>query len=114
MEFPYGSPVVHSIECRHLVDPHWGHFKKPSYFVHHGDGAEPVLALPEVKNRHHGGFPVLRGVSTENGSNEFLILGGKFEGDGGVVCWGIPVLGSRSGQKSSQILVRCYCGRGEE
>jgi len=98
MEFPYGSPIVHGIERRHLVDPHWGHFKNSSYLVHHGDGTESVLALPEVKNRHHGGFLVLRGVSAENGGDELLVLGGEFEGDGGVVCWGISVLGFRSGQ----------------
>lgn len=93
MEFPYGSPVVHGIERCHLIDPHWGHFKNPRNLIHHGDGTESVLALPKVKDRHHGGFLVLGGVSTENGGDEFLILGGEFEGDGGVVGGGVSVLG---------------------
>lgn len=91
MEFPYGRPVIHGIERCYLVDPHWGHFKNPSYLVHNGDGAESVLALPKIKDRHHGGLFVLWGISTENGGDEFLVLGCEFERNGRVVGGGISV-----------------------
>lgn len=59
--------------------------------MHYGDRAESVLALPKVEDRHHSSFLVLRGVSAENCGDEFLVLGGEFEGDGGVVGGGVPV-----------------------
>lgn len=50
------------------------------------------MALAEVEERHHGGFLVLRWVAFEDFADEGFVLGGEFEGDGGVVVRGVAVL----------------------
>ena len=86
------APVVHRVECGDLVDAHGRHFEDSGDFVHDGDGGEAVLALAEVQEGHHGRFLVLRWVALDDLVDEALVLGGEFEGDGGVVVVCIPVL----------------------
>lgn len=52
-----------------------------------------MLALTEVKQRHHGGFLILRRVAFENFGNKFLICVIEFEGDGGIIDRRVSVLG---------------------
>lgn len=55
--------VVHCVEGRDLVYPHWRHLQKSRNFVHDTDACEAVLALAEIEQRHNGGLLVLRWVS---------------------------------------------------
>jgi hypothetical protein len=92
MELPNRTPVVHSIERSNLIDSHWGHLQYPSHFVHHAQAGESVLTLPEIEDRHHGGFLVLWGVAFEDFLDELLVLRREFEGDGRIVFGGIAML----------------------
>lgn len=85
-------PVVHGIERGHLVDSHWRHLKDACDFVHDADAGETMLALAEIKQRHHGGLLVLWRVSLEDLGYDGLILGCEFERDGGVVVGCVSVL----------------------
>ena len=89
---PHGVPVIHRVERRHLVYPHRWHFQQLGDLVHDADAREAVLPLAEVEEGHHGGFFVLRGVAFEDFGDELLVDFVEFEGDGGIVFWGVAVL----------------------
>lgn len=92
MKPPHRIPVIHRIERRYLIHPHWRHLQDLSHLVHDADTGEAVLPLAEIEEGHHGGFFVLRGVAFQDFGDEFLVYGIELEGDGGVVLRGIAVL----------------------
>lgn len=92
MESSNRVPVVHGVECGHLVDTHGRHLQYPSHLVHDADAGEPVLALTEIEKRHHGGLLVLARVSTEDLLDELLILRVELEGNRRVVLGCVAVL----------------------
>ena len=92
---PHRITIIHSIKRRHLINPHWRHLQQPCHLVHDADAREAVLALPEVQQRHDGGFLVLAGVSGQHFLDELLILGVELEGDVEVILGSVAVLGSR-------------------
>lgn len=92
MKPPDRIPVVHGVEGRHLVDAHGRHLQQPRHLVHDTDAREAVLPLPEIEQRHHGRFFVLRWVPLEDLGDELLVRFVEGEGDGGVVLGGVAVL----------------------
>lgn len=85
-------PVVHGVEGGHFVDSHGGHLEDASDLVHDTDAGEAVLALAQVQQWHDCGLLVLWWVPLEDLGDDGFILGGKFEGDAGVVVGCVSVL----------------------
>lgn len=92
MVLPDGFAVVHGIKGSDFVDAHGRHFEEASNLVHNADAGEAVLALAEIEKGHDGGLFVLRRVTLQDFLDEGEVLGGEFEGDGGIVCRLISVL----------------------
>lgn len=91
-ELAHGVPVVHGVERGDFVDSHRGHLQHPSHLVHDANAGEAMLALAKIKQRHHGGLLVLRGVSLDDLVDEGKVLRGEFEGDVRVVVGGVAML----------------------
>jgi len=85
-------PVVHGVEGGDLVDSHGGHIKEAGDLVHDADARKAVLTLAEVQDGHDCGLLVLWWVPLEDLGDDGFILGGKFEGDAGVVVGCVSVL----------------------
>lgn len=96
MVLPNRLAVVHGVEGSDLVDAHGRHFEHAGDLVHDADACEAVLALPEVEEGHDGGLFVLRRVTLQDFLDEGEVLGGEFEGDGGIVVRFISMLGQFS------------------
>ena len=92
VESAHWIPVVHGIECGHLIHSHWRHLQYPSYLVHDADACEAMLALAEVEQRHYSGFLVLAGIPRQHFLHELLILGIELEGNVEVVLRSVTVL----------------------
>lgn len=92
VKLAHGGSVVHGVEAGHLVDAHGRHLEDAGDLVHDRDGGEAVLTLAEVEEGHDGCFFVLGGVALEDLGDDFLVLVGELEGDGGVVVGGVAVL----------------------
>lgn len=90
---PHWIAIVHGVESRNLVHAHRWHLQSARNLIHDANAGEAVLALTEVKQRHHGGFLVLRRVALEDLGDEFFIGGVEFEGDGGIINGGVSMLG---------------------
>lgn len=96
MEAAHRIPVIHGVECRHLIDPHGRHLQDPRYLIHDTDAREPMLPLSKVEDRHDGGLLVLGGVPAEDLLDEFIILGSEFEGYRGIIDRRVTMLHPRS------------------
>ena len=92
MILPNRFPVIHCVESRNLVDSHGWHLQHPGDFVHNADTGEAMLTLPQVKKGHNRRLLVLWRVTLEDFVHESEVLGGEFEGKGGVVGWFISML----------------------
>ncbi len=77
--------IVHGVERSNLVDPHGGHLQNSCNLVHDANARESMLALPQIKERHHGGLLILWGVATEDLRKKLLIRFIEFEFKGRVV-----------------------------
>lgn len=92
VETSHGRPIVHGVECGHLVYPHWGHLQQTRDLVHHADACETMLSLAEIQQRHDSGLFVLRRVSAKDFLDELLILGVELERYVGIVVWRVTML----------------------
>lgn len=81
VESPDWIPVIHSIERRHLVYPHWRHLEYPRHLVHDTDARKAMLPLSQVQQGHDRRLLVLAWVPAEHFLNEVLIGLVEFEGD---------------------------------
>ena len=84
--------IVHRIESRDLVHPHWWHLKYPRNLVHDTDAGKAMLSLSQVKQGHDRRLLVLARVPADHLLNELLIDGIEFEGDARVIVDGVAVL----------------------
>lgn len=85
-------PVIHCVECGDFVDTHRRHLEHARNFIHDGNGRPAKLPLAQVKERHHGGFLVLRRIAREDFFDESEIRVIEFERNTGVVVRGVAVL----------------------
>ena len=90
------TSIVHGVERRHLVHPHWRHLQYPRHLIHDTDTREPMLPLSQVQQGHHRRLLILAGVPAEHLLDKLLVVGIEFEGNVRVVDWGISMLGSFS------------------
>lgn len=66
--------LEHCVERCNFVNTHWRNLTDLSNFVHHTDGAEPVLVLAQVKQRHDGTLLVLWRILCEYLLNLLLVF----------------------------------------
>lgn len=85
VELADGIAIVQSVKGGNLIDTHRRHLQHLCNLVHDADGAESVLSLANVEQRHHRSLLVLRRVALENFIDEAEVLVGEFERDGGIV-----------------------------
>lgn len=96
--------VVHCVEGSDLVHSHRGHLQNSSNLIHDADTRKAMLALSEVKKRHHRRFLVLWGVAFEDLIDELLIDGVELERDVRVIVRSVSML---HGAVSVQDLPKC-------
>jgi len=89
---PYRTPIIHCVECGHLVHAHRRHFQYAGNFIHNADTGEPVLTLPKIKQWHDGGLLVLTGISCDNLFDDLLVGGIELERNLWVVARTVSVL----------------------
>ena len=84
--------IVHRIESRDLVHPHWWHLKYPRNLVHDADAREAVLPLSKIEQWHDRCLLVLARVPADHLLDELLILRVELEGYARVVVGCVSVL----------------------
>ena len=90
--FAHRSAVVHGVKGSYLVDAHGRHLQQPRHLVHHADGAEAVLALAQIQQRHDSRLLVVGGVPAEDLLDQLLVLRAELERQRGVVVGRVAVL----------------------
>ena len=91
---PNRATIIHRVERCHLIHTHRRHFQDPSDLIHHADTCKAMLSLSQVQKGHDSSLFVLAGIACEDLINEFLVLSGKFEGDGWIVSSRVSMLDS--------------------
>ena len=89
---PNRIPIVHGVERRNLIHPHWRDLQYPRNLIHHAQARESMLSLSEVEDGHHGRLLVLGWVALEDLFDELIVLLCELEGDVRVVFGGITML----------------------
>lgn len=92
MPLPNRITIVHSIERRNLIHPHWWHLQYPRNLVHHTQACKSMLSLPEIENWHDSSFLILWRVAFEDLLDKLVVLLRELEGNVRIVFGGIAML----------------------